>query len=170
MATPFIGEIRLVGFNFAPLGWAECDGSLLLISQNDALFTLIGTTYGGDGQSTFALPDLRGRVALGRGNAHIIGEVAGTESETLTINQLPAHTHPQSATPQGGNSAQPQGKVYAQLSNATKSDKIYGTPADANAASSMVNLTGGSQPHENRQPFLTMRYVIALEGIFPTQN
>jgi microcystin-dependent protein len=167
MATPFIGEIRLVGFNFAPIGWAECNGQLLSINDHDALFNLIGTTYGGDGQTTFALPDYRGRVAISQSSSFVIGQTGGVESVTLTPAHLPTHSHSMAASSAPGNSKSPQDKVYAQIPNATKSDKLYGAPKDQQASNQMVSIVGGSQPHENRQPFLALKYIIALEGIFP---
>lgn len=171
MSQPFIGEIRVVGFNFAPLGWADCDGQIISIAENTALFSLLGTTYGGDGQTTFALPDFRGRAIAGMGNTMSIGEVVGSESVTLTPSELPAHTHQMGADNDlGGTSTSPAQGVYATLANASKSDKVYGNPGNALASSSMIQPTGGSQPHENRMPYLGIRVIIALEGIFPSRN
>ncbi len=171
MSEAFIGEIRIVGFNFAPRSWADCDGQLLPISQNEALFALIGTTYGGDGQTTFALPDLRGRVMAGMSNNLFIGETLGVELVTLNQNQIPAHTHQMNADSDlGGVSGNPTQGVYATLANATKSDKLYGNPANAQASPAMIQPTGGNQPHENRMPYTAIRCVISLEGIFPPRN
>ena len=167
MGQPFIGEIRIVGFNFAPPGWAECNGQHLPIAENEALFNLIGTTYGGDGQETFALPDFQGRVALGVGNSHILGEVGGTETETLTVNQIPAHSHVMAASAGGGTSTRPSDGAYAAISNGSRSDRLYGASTGQTASSTMLSPVGGNQPHENMGPFLTMLYIIALEGVFP---
>jgi microcystin-dependent protein len=166
MADPFVGEIRLMSFNFAPQGWALCNGQTLLISQNQALFSLLGTTYGGNGQTTFALPDLRSRVPLHMGGGHTLGEQAGTETVTLTQGQLPAHNHRVRArsTATGG-VATPNGNYLGGGNN------VYGTQG-ALTALSAASLTsvGGSQPHNNLQPYLTISFCIALQGIFPSQN
>ena len=169
MANQFIGEIRVVTYTFAPLGWADCDGRLLAIAEYDALFALIGTTYGGDGQNTFALPDLRGRVMAGQGT-NFIGESWGQEHVTLTTAQIPAHSHQMQAHQGGAASSVPTQGMYADLVNATKSDKIYSSSSGALAAQGAIQPTGGSQPHENRMPFTTLRCIIALEGIFPSRN
>ncbi len=158
--------------NFAPQGWAYCDGQLLPISQNDALFNLIGTTYGGDGESTFALPDLRGRVPLHQGTGpglspRTIGEAGGIESVTLTVANLPAHTHDFQASTTAGASSNPQGNVVGSPPATTMF--IADTPTQS-LPSTMVGSTGGSQPHENRMPFLAVNYIIALYGIYPSQN
>jgi microcystin-dependent protein len=171
MADPFIGEIRIVAFSFPPLGWADCDGQLLSIAQNDALFSLLGTTFGGDGQTTFALPDFRGRTLVGTGNTYTLGQPDGVENVTLTQGQMPTHTHTMGAdTDAGGVTSDPTQGVYATLANAAKADKAYGSPPNAAAAPGMLQPFGGSQPHENRMPFLCMRVCIALEGIFPPRN
>lgn len=170
MGQPYVGEIRLFGGNFAPLGWAFCDGRLLPISENDTLFMLIGTTYGGDGESTFALPDLRSRVPIHWGtgpglSSRIIGEAAGVESVTLTQQQIPVHNHavPVSSTVAGSRSA--VGGVPAAL----PSDVAYSSAA-ANEDRAPTTPTGGSQPHENLQPYLAVNYIISLFGIFPSQS
>ena len=168
MSEPFIGEIRLFGGNFAPQGWAFCDGQLLSISQ----FSLVGTTYGGDGVTTFALPDLRGRVPVhqGQGQAtsnRIIGEQAGSENVTLIGAQMAAHNHALSGTTSIGNESGPAGNVLAQSSVA--SGYINDTP-DTSLAAASIATTGGSQPHENMGPYLAVSFIIALEGIFPSQN
>jgi len=175
MSLPFLGEIRLVPYNFAPLGWMECDGRLLSISQNEALFALLGTIYGGDGQSTFALPDLRGRIAIGQGTGPglpniLQGELAGSETVTLVAPQIPGHRHPVNVTAAGGTSTSPVGKTFAYFGTGTKSDKVYGPAAGGTASPAMIGQAGGSQPHENRQPSLTLRYIIATEGVFPSRN
>ncbi len=170
---PYLGYITLVGFNFAPQGWAFCDGSFLAISENDALFALLGTTYGGDGINTFALPDLRGRVPIHQGQGgglspYVLGQRAGTESVTLNLNQVPTHSHSPLAAA-AGTTASPGGAIWANSSNG---DKIYlstGTPASSMAGQPFGG-GGGGQAHENRQPLLALNYIIALEGIFPSQS
>jgi microcystin-dependent protein len=170
MATPYIGEIRLVGFNFAPVNWAFCDGTLQAISQNEALYTLLGTTYGGDGTSTFALPDLRGRVPIHQGtyqaNSYIIGQRAGTETVTLTTNQIAAHNHPLQASTTVATSPNPTNNLQA----ATQSVNAYVTPTAVTPMSSVSTASGGSQPHENMQPYLVVNFIIALFGVFPSQG
>jgi len=170
MSNPFVGEVRLVGFNFQPNGWNYCNGALIAISQNDVLFNLIGTTYGGDGQQTFALPDLQGRVPvhqgqlLGGGN-YVIGQKAGTETVTITSNQYPLHNHPVVGTTQSqGNVASPNNNLPAAGQN------IYRTQAPAvGMVAGMLSNDGGSQPHSNQQPFLVLNWVISMFGIFPSQ-
>lgn len=173
MSEPFIGEIRMFGGNFAPLGWAFCNGQLLSIAENDALFTLIGTTYGGDGQNTFALPDLRGRIPIHMGTGaglspRTLGESSGTETVTLTVNQLPAHDHQFVGTSSSASVASPASAVVA----APSTVDLYRPAAipGSNMAPDALSLTGGSQPHDNIQPFQCISFIIALEGIFPTQN
>lgn len=166
MSQPFLGEIRLGGWNFAPRGWAFCSGQLLPISQNTALFSLLGTTYGGNGQTTFALPDLRGRVAVGQGSgsglsAVDLGEVGGVEQVTLLQTQMPAHTHPVRAATGAQTTNRPTG-AYVGAGNS------YSVSADTTLAA--PDTAGGSSPHENRQPYLGLNYVIALAGIFPSRN
>lgn len=168
MSDPFLGEIRMFGGNFAPLGWAFCDGQLLPISDNDALFTLIGTTYGGDGQETFGLPDLRGRSPLHQGTnagtTFVLGENGGVEEVTLTAQQIPNHTHAFLAANVQGDQINPGGNLPAQSFNVTP--YLNGAP-DGNMLNTAISPTGGSQPHENRQPYLGINFVIALEGLFP---
>lgn len=165
MAQPYIGEIRMFAGNFAPAGWMFCSGQLLPISENETLFNLIGTTYGGDGQSTFALPDLQSRVPVHQGNGLILAETGGAEEITLTVSQIPAHSHPVLASTNAGNATQPAGNVTAQNASVT----IY------RAQDPVVNMnlqaagsTGGSQPHTNLQPYLTLNFIISLFGIFPS--
>lgn len=166
MSDPYIGEIRVVGFNFAPQGWALCNGQLLSIADNTALFQLLGTTYGGDGQNTFALPNLQGRIPFHQGNSFVIGSTAGTETVTLTATQMPAHTHPLAANSSPGTQAAPTGGYWAQSPLGA-----YSTEATANSmAATAIGNTGGSQPHDNMPPFLVVNFVISLFGIFPTQN
>lgn len=166
MAQPYVGEIRMFGGNFAPAGWAFCDGSLLAISQFDTLFNLIGTTFGGDGQSTFALPDLRGRVPLHQGNSFVIGQRAGEESHTLNLSEIPSHSHPARVTSGPGTTQSPAGEVWAQWSSPQFSDQAPNAPMNAGA----VSTVGGGQPHENMVPFLAVTFIISLFGIFPSQN
>lgn len=167
MAQPYIGEIRLFAGNFAPAGWAFCNGQLMSISQNDALFTLIGTTYGGDGQTTFALPDLRGRVPIHQGSGFILAERGGVEELTLTIQQIPGHTHPLLASADPANSPNPQAHVLAETISTTP---YFAGPPAVQLAPQSVLSTGGSQPHENLQPYQCINYIISLFGIFPTQT
>lgn len=171
MGEPFIGEIRMFGGSFAPAGWAFCDGQTLPISENDALFTLIGTTYGGDGQETFNLPDLQGRVPMHAGpgkdgNNYQLGEKAGTESVTLTINQIPNHTHALIGSGTIANTQSPGGNVAA-----LGSGQIY-TSAESLIGMSPQSIApiGGSQPHENLQPFLVISFILSLFGVFPQQS
>jgi microcystin-dependent protein len=172
MGTPYIGEIRMFGGNFAPAGWAFCDGQELPISENDALFTLIGTTYGGDGESTFKLPDLRGRapVHLGAGpglGTYGIGEQAGVESVTLTTQQIPSHNHAWLASTGAGTSNSPVNNVIASPPQV----KPYraGSPSDPMSPKT-IQAVGGQQPHENLQPYLTISFILSLFGIFPQQT
>lgn len=165
MAQPYVGEIRIFAGNFAPAGWAFCDGSLSAISENETLFNLIGTTYGGDGQITFALPDLRGRFAVAAGNgpgltAVALAETGGVNTVTLTAAQLPAHTHPIGASTGPQTSNRPT-DAYQGTGNS------YRTTHDTTAAG--TDAVGGGQPHENRPPFLAISYIISLYGIYPTQ-
>lgn len=165
MAQPYVGEIRMFAGNFAPSGWMFCEGQLLPISENETFFQLIGTTYGGDGQSTFGLPDLRGRLPLHQGNGYVLAEAAGVESVTLTVQQIPAHTHPLLATTAVGTGASPAGSVLA----ASGSSNVYRpAPASALMSAQTVGPTGGSQPHTNFQPYLCIDFIISLFGIFPS--
>jgi microcystin-dependent protein len=171
--APFVGEIRLFAGNFAPAGWMFCEGQLLPISENDTLFTLIGTTYGGDGQSTFALPDLRGRLPLHQGtgpgfSTRTVGESGGAEEVTLTIQQLPAHSHPLTATNDTATSTNPGGQVLARFSQANIDPYLEATPGNVNLAPSSIPPIGGSQPHTNFQPYLCVDYIISLFGVFPS--
>ena len=165
MAQPYVGEIRMFAGNFAPAGWMFCQGQSLPISENETLFQLIGTTYGGDGQETFWLPDLRGRIPIHQGNGFIIGESGGVESVTLTVNQIPAHTHPLLAATAIGNDPNPAGGVLAESSVVS----LYqaGSPTSAMAPQS-IGPVGGSQPHSNMQPYLCVHFIISLFGIFPS--
>jgi len=161
MSQPYVGEIRLFAGNFAPAGWMFCDGSLLPIAENETLFQLIGTTYGGDGESTFALPDLRGRVPLHQGNGFILAETGGATEITLTVSQIPAHTHTVGHGLGGTPSASPSGTLPA-----AGGPLLFAPPGPAAALQTAVE--GASQPHENMAPFLGMNYIISLFGIFPS--
>ena len=167
MADPFIGEIRLVAFDFVPPGWARCDGQVLPINQNQALFSLLGTMYGGNGQTTFALPDFRGKVPIHVGAGFTQGQVGGQYAHTVTQSEMPQHIHFMNVTNNDGSSPNPGSTVI--LSKAVAN--AYG-PATSlvtmNPAS--ITSTGGSQPHENKQPFLVLNFIIALQGIFPSRN
>jgi microcystin-dependent protein len=165
MPQPFLGEIKMFAGNFAPAGWMFCEGQLLPISEWETLFQLIGTTYGGDGQSTFALPDLRGRLPLHQGNGFILAETGGAEEITLTVNQIPAHTHPLLASGVPGTSATPQNSVPAKTT--TGFLYINENPTD-NMAPTAISATGGSQPHTNFQPYLCVDFIISMFGIFPS--
>lgn len=165
MAQPYVGEIRMFAGNFAPAGWMFCEGQLLPISENETLFQLIGTTYGGDGQSTFALPDLRGRIPLHQGNGFILAETGGAEEITLTVSQIPAHSHPLLASTGPGTANTPVGNLTAE--SASISLYIEDVP-NANLNAQAVSPVGGSQPHTNFQPYLCVNFIISLFGIFPS--
>ena len=173
MASPYVGEIRMFGASFAPAGWAMCNGALLAISQNDTLFNLIGTTYGGDGQQTFGLPDLQGRIPVHQGQgpgitqAYQIGEKGGVESVTISTNQLPAHNHAFVASTDGGTSGVPTSRMPA----TNLQTKLYSQFPPTNAMNAAaLQPAGGSQPHENMMPFLVITFIISLFGVFPSQN
>jgi microcystin-dependent protein len=160
---PFIGEIKLISFNFAPKGWAFCNGQLLAINQNLALFSIVGTTYGGDGRVSFALPNLQARTPLHVGNGFNLGQVGGELGHALTVNELPAHTHVLQGVPKNGDTPVPSA-----LANANNLYSSAAPNATLNAAS--IANAGGSAPHENESPYLVLNFVIALVGIFPSQN
>lgn len=167
MAQPYVGEIRMFAGNFAPAGWQFCEGQLLPISENETLFNLIGTTYGGDGESTFALPDLRGRIPIHQGNGFILAETGGAEEITLTVNQIPAHSHPALATGKPATRTGPAGSLLAAAPGATTFP--YGADAPLTQLSPLsVSSVGGSQPHTNFQPYLCIYFIISLFGIFPS--
>jgi microcystin-dependent protein len=172
MSEPFVGEIRMFAGNFAPRGWAFCDGQLLAVSQNDALFSLLGTIYGGDGRTTFGLPDLRGRIPLHQGHGpglseRRLGSKGGAEKETLTTNQLASHSHDWNANTADGTAEAPAGKVLAKPVGMR-----YWEPAsqDVSLASSTIANTGGSQSHTNLMPTLCIHFIIALVGIYPSRH
>lgn len=174
MASPFLGEIKMFGGNFAPLGYAFCNGQLLSIAQNTALFSILGTTYGGNGQTTFALPNLQGRVPIhfGQGaglSTYNLGEISGVETVTLSQNQIPTHTHALAANSAAGTDGVPgTNKV---LATSTARDKLYSTSApNVTLAPQSIGTVGGSQPHTNLQPYLAINFIIALQGIFPSRN
>jgi microcystin-dependent protein len=171
MAQPYIGEIRMGGWNFAPADWAFCDGSLISISQNSTLFTLIGTTYGGNGTTTFALPDFRGRVPVhqgtdANGNPYAMGQISGAESVTLTTTQIPVHNHPLEASTEAATSTIPTGLTFA-----VSTPDVYAQSSDEIAATSAgTTMTGGGQQHDNRMPYQCVTFIIAEFGIYPSQN
>jgi microcystin-dependent protein len=163
---PYVGEIRMFAGNFAPAGWQFCEGQLLPISENESLFNLIGTTYGGDGQETFALPDLRGRIPIHQGNGFILAETGGAEEITLTTQQIPVHSHPLLGTTNPGQESQPAGKLLAR--NPDVDSYINPGGALSPLSPSSISSTGGSQPHTNFQPYLCVDFIISLFGIFPS--
>jgi microcystin-dependent protein len=165
MAEPFLSEIRLMSFGFPPKGWALCDGQLLPINQNQGLFSLLGTTYGGDGRVNFGLPDLRSRVPIHMGSGHTLGERGGEQAHTLSISEIPTHVHVLQASRNNGNVPVPPNAVLA----STAPDALYGMPVSLAALNpTTVANVGGSQAHLNMQPFLTLSFCIALQGIFPS--
>ena len=165
MAEPFLSEIRLMSFAFPPKGWAQCDGQLLPINQNQALFSLLGTTFGGDGRVNFGLPDLRGRIPMHVGQGHTLGERGGEQAHTLSISELPTHSHVANASSDNSTTLTPTGNLLASAAN------MYAPPSGLTSLTpTTVGNVGGSQAHLNMQPFLTINYCIALQGIFPSQN
>ncbi len=172
MSEPFVGEIRMFAGNFAPRSWAFCDGQLLAVSQNDALFSLLGTVYGGDGRTTFGLPDMRGRLSVHAGQGpglspRALGAKSGAENVTLNANQMPSHRHAYQGSTDAGNSNTPAGNVLAGRAN----DATYiETPASTSMSSTSVTNTGGSQSHTNIMPYLCVNYIIALFGIYPSRQ
>jgi microcystin-dependent protein len=167
MAQPYVGEIRMFAGNFAPAGWMFCEGQLLPISENETLFQLIGTTYGGDGESTFALPDLRGRLPLHQGNGFILAETGGAEEITLTVNQIPSHTHPLLASGSVATQTSPGGAILGTSRPGSDSNYIESAPS-VNMAATAITPVGGSQPHTNFQPYLCVDFIISLFGLFPS--
>jgi len=175
MSEPFLAEIRIVGFNFAPRGWAFCDGQILPINQNQSLYSLLGTTYGGDGRTSFALPELRGRTPLhvgsSNGTSHGLGSKSGEEAVTLSVAQMPQHKHQARASSAAGSSASPAGNLWAQVTSTV--GNIYADPGQGAPTASLNNPVadaGGGQAHNNMQPSLALNYCIALQGLFPSRN
>jgi microcystin-dependent protein len=174
MGQPYIGEIRIFAGNFNPLGWAMCDSSEpQAISENESLFVLIGTTYGGDGEETYCLPNLASRVPMHQGTGpdgvnYVIGEMSGTEQETLTTAQIPNHTHTELASTAPGTSQDPTGRVLAQATSSQPNLLMYGTDSVATMSNQAIGPAGGNQPHENTQPYLCLNFILSLFGIYPT--
>ena len=166
MSGPFVGEIRMFGGNFAPVGWSFCNGALVPIDQNPTLFQLIGTTYGGDGQNNFALPDLQSRVPVHVGPGFALGQTAGVETVTLTISQIPGHSHVPQANSGAGTQASPGNGVWAQ----STLGQFSANAPSANMDPAAVGSTGGSQPHDNMLPFLVINFIISQFGVFPSQS
>lgn len=163
---PFLSEIRIFSFDFPPKGWAFCNGQLLPINQNQALFALLGTTYGGDGQTTFALPDLRSRAPIHQGASFNLGQRGGEEAHTLTISEMPEHTHQMRASADSPTVAPPTNNFFSSNTGFTP----YGSTADVTMSPTCISNVGGSQAHENRSPFLILNFCIALQGVFPSQT
>jgi microcystin-dependent protein len=164
MSTPFLAEIRVMSFNFAPKGWAQCNGQLLPINQNQALFSLLGTTYGGDGRVTFGLPNLQGRTPMHMGQGHTLGERAGEENHTLIMSEMPQHNHVAVGTSNAATSGSGSGNLWAKVTG------CYANAPNSSMTPNSLTNTGGSQPHTNLQPYLVLVFCIALQGIFPSQN
>lgn len=173
MSEPFLAEVRIVGFNFAPRGWAFCDGQILPINQNQSLYSLLGTTYGGDGRTSFALPEFRGRTPIHKGRSnggpvHALGQKSGEETHTLAVSEMPQHTHMLSASSSNASSEDPTNQSWAK-----STERIYAASTAASAtamSSSLIANSGGGQAHENMQPYLAMNFCIALQGLFPSRN
>jgi microcystin-dependent protein len=167
MAEPFLAEIRVVSFNFPPKGWALCNGQLLPINQNQALFSLLGTTYGGDGRTTFALPNLQGRVPIQTGGGFALGQSGGEAGHVLTVAEIPAHSHSVAAASGAGTAQSPQGNFWASIG---MFDAYSDATPDSTLNPGAIATTGANQPHDNMPPFLVLNFVIALQGIFPSRN
>lgn len=166
MSEPFLSEIKLMSFNFPPKGWALCNGQFLPINQNQALFSLLGTTYGGDGRTNFALPNLRGRAPMHMGNGHTLGEAAGQTAHTITQAEMPTHTHVLQASSNTGSSQDAANNAFGTIPGRAYTDAVNVTTL----VPSTITSVGGSQAHENMQPYLVLNFCIALQGIFPSQN
>jgi len=167
MSEPFLAEIRIVGFNFAPRGWAQCDGQILPINQNQALYSLLGTNYGGDGRTNFALPDLRGRAPIHFDSSNPLGRHGGEENHTLTAAEIPGHNHRLRATNADANERNPANNIWAANAAGTR---FGSAPPNASMAAGSISRVGGGQSHENMQPFTVLNFVIALQGLFPSRN
>jgi len=175
MASPFVAEIRIFGFNFAPKGWAFCDGQILPLSQNTALFSLLGTTYGGDGKSNFALPNLQGSAPMQQGQGpglslRDLGETGGETTVSLLQSEIPSHTHTASASGGGGSANDPTGGVWAATVIARQGTNTYGTAGGATMSPVALSIAGGDQPHNNMMPYLTLNFCIALQGVYPPRT
>ena len=175
MSSPFVAEIRIFAGNFAPTGWATCDGQLMPISQNTALFSLLGTTYGGDGKSTFALPNLQGSAPMHPGQGQglslrDLGEIGGEQFVTLLQTEIPAHTHQAIGNAGGGNANVPTSATWAQLSIARQAQNLYATSSANQMSPLAVSITGGSLPHNNMHPYLVLTFIIAMQGVFPPRG
>ena len=166
MSEPFLAEVRMVGFNFAPRGWAFCDGQILPINQNQSLYSLLGTTYGGDGRTSFALPDLRGRTPIHVGNSHLLGQKSGAEVYTLSTDELPGHTHQLVGSTTPASTGDAAGALWADNQGSPYGDPVAGV----DMASDTIADNGGGQAHDNMQPYLTIAFCIALQGLFPSRN
>ena len=166
MSEPFLGEVKIISWNFPPKGWAFCNGQLLPINQNQALFSILGTTYGGDGRTTFALPNLQGRMPVHVGNGIILGELGGETAHTLNISELPAHNH----VPVGSNTNPPTAPAATGNLWSANNAKPFAASVTGAMNPAGVTATGGNQPHENMSPYLVLNFIIALQGIFPSQN
>jgi microcystin-dependent protein len=164
MGTPYLSEIKIVSFNFAPKGWAFCNGQLLPINQNQALFSLLGTNFGGDGRVNFGLPNLQGRIPVHMGNGFTLGQQGGEQAHTLNISELPAHNHVPVGSSAAPTQASAAGNLWASISN------LYAAASNVSMNPVSITPTGGSQPHDNMSPYLVLNFVIALQGIFPSQN
>ena len=164
MSEPFLGEVKMISWNFPPKGWAFCNGQLLPINQNQALFSILGTTYGGDGRTTFALPDLRSRTPLHVGNGFTLGQQGGETAHTLIMSELPAHSHAPQANTNNPDQGSPSGNFWAASNNS------YAASPDNVMNQTLVTAVGGNQPHDNMSPYLVINFIIALQGIFPSQN
>lgn len=175
MSSPFVAEIRIFGFNFAPKGWAFCNGQILPISQNTALFSLLGTTYGGDGKSNFGLPNFQGMAPLQQGQGaglslRDLGETGGEQTVTLLQSEMPAHSHTASATSSGGSTQDPTGNVWAATVITRQGVNVYGTTGGATMSPQALSIAGSSLPHNNMMPYLSLNFCIALQGVFPARS
>lgn len=165
MAEPFLGEVKIISWNFPPKGWTFCNGQLLPINQNQALFSILGTTYGGDGRVTFGLPNLQGRSPVHAGDGIVLGELGGETAHTLNISELPAHNHVPVGTKTPASASSAANNLWAQVGNSP-----FDPTSDTSMSPACILPTGGSQPHENMSPYLVLNFIIALQGIFPSQN